>query len=95
MATCGWLITGAVTSVPYDPTLVIVNVPPVRSSAVRRFERALTARAAMSSLSARSRFPPGGDDDRDHERFEVHVDATPRLMAGCTISSHRRRRAFT
>ena len=41
MATWGWLMTGAVTTVPYAPTLVIVKVPPLRSSPVRRLAAGL------------------------------------------------------
>ncbi len=51
IATCGWLMIGVLSSVPWLPVFVMVKVPPDNSSGLRLPER---ARAAMS-LIARAR----------------------------------------
>ena len=43
IATCGWLMIGAVRNVPKGPALVIVKVPPVMSSALSFLVRARSA----------------------------------------------------
>jgi hypothetical protein len=47
---------GTTINVPYEPEFEIANVPPDRSSAAKRFSRALSARSAISRLILISRF---------------------------------------
>ena len=52
IATCGWLITGIVSTDPAEPLLEIVNVPPLISSGINFFVRARLARSLMCSAIA-------------------------------------------
>src|SRR5712691_7217010 len=52
MPTCGGLRMGVDMSEPYTPPLVMVNVPPRRSSSVSVLLRAFSASAAISRSSS-------------------------------------------
>ena len=56
IATCGWLITGIVSTDPAEPLLEMVNVPPLISSGPSFLVRARPARSWISRAIARSRF---------------------------------------
>ena len=91
IATWGWLMIGPVTTVPYEPTLVIVNVPPVRSSAVSRLALALAARSATASLIAAQALAAGVLDDRHDQGLEVDVDGDAEVDAAVDDQLRRRR----
>src|ERR1019366_76705 len=54
IATCGWLMIGAVKKVPNGPGFVIVKVPPTTSSAESLRVRARSASSAIARASPRS-----------------------------------------
>ena len=80
MATCGWLMTGIVSSVPNGPGLVIVNVPSEMSSGVSFFERARDGEVADVAGDGAHALAVGVADDRDHEALEVEVDGDPEVQ---------------
>ncbi|CAB4851940.1 unannotated protein [freshwater metagenome] len=56
IATCGWLMIAIVSTLPEEPLLVMVNVPPEISSGESLRVRARLARSLTSRAMARKRF---------------------------------------
>ena len=67
MPLCGGLRIGVDRSEPKIPPLVIVNVPPWRSSTAIVPSRALAAKPAIAFSIAANDEPVGVADDRDHQ----------------------------
>ncbi len=79
IATCGWLITGTVISVPKPPALVMVKVPPEMSSIVSRLERARDASPDISRAKATSRFSSARWTTGHQQTLEVEVDGNAEI----------------
>ena len=74
IATCGWLMIGAVISVPNVPEFDSVYVPPAKSSGFSRLLRARCAMSAMASASCATESLLGRLDHRRHETLGAEVD---------------------
>ena len=67
MPTCGGFRIGVLISEPKTPPLVIVNVPPARSSSVSVPSAARFAKSRIAVLDLRERHPVGVAEDRHDE----------------------------
>ena len=86
IATWGWLMTGAVMSVPNPPGLVMVNVPPEISSAPSFLVRARLARSAISLAIDRSRLQSASWMTGTMRPSKLRSTAMPRWTARWTMS---------
>ena len=74
IATCGWLMIGIVNTLPAEPLLVIVNVPPLISSGLSLRLRARPARSLISRAIARSRLVSADAHHRHQQALVVEID---------------------
>ena len=76
IATCGWLMIGAVMNVPNGPGFVIVNVPPATSSADSFREQAPVGEVGHGAGDSPQRLALGVADDGDDGPAlpQVHCD---------------------